>query len=72
MQNLSSALAPSDSSSNWSPPFPGQGTAVFAADTVLDGTYRIVRPLAQGGMGEVYLAAHERLPGYFAVKVLQA
>jgi serine/threonine-protein kinase len=62
----------SDSSPNWSPPFPVQGTAVFAADTVLDGTYRIVRPLAQGGMGEIYLAAHERLPGYFAVKVLQA
>jgi serine/threonine-protein kinase len=72
MQNLSSALATSDSSPNWSPPIPGLSTAVFAPDTVLDGTYRIVRPLAQGGMGEVYLAAHERLPGYFAVKALQA
>ncbi|HXI58372.1 MAG TPA: serine/threonine-protein kinase [Polyangia bacterium] len=72
MQNLSSALATSDSSPNWSPPIPGLSTAVFAPDTVLDGTYRIVRSLAQGGMGEVYLAAHERLPGYFAVKALQA
>ncbi|MEA2698318.1 MAG: eukaryotic-like serine/threonine-protein kinase [Myxococcales bacterium] len=72
MQNLSSALATSDSSPNWSPPIPGFSTAVFAPDTVLDGTYRIVRSLAQGGMGEVYLAAHERLPGYFAVKALQA
>ena len=47
-------------------------TGAFAPDTVLDGTYRIVRRLAQGGMGEVYLAAHERLPGFFAIKALQA
>lgn len=40
-------------------------------DMVLDGTYRIVKPLGEGGMGEVYLAAHERLPGFFAVKALQ-
>jgi serine/threonine-protein kinase len=38
---------------------------------VLDGTYRVLRLLGQGGMGDVYLAAHERLPGYFAVKALQ-
>jgi serine/threonine-protein kinase len=38
--------------------------------TVLHGTYRIVRPLAEGGCGEVYAAAHTRLPGQFAVKVL--
>ena len=38
--------------------------------TVLDGTYRIVRLLAEGGCGEVYAAAHTRLPGEFAVKVL--
>jgi serine/threonine protein kinase len=37
---------------------------------VLAGTYRILRPIAAGGMGEVYMAAHERLPGRFAVKVL--
>jgi len=42
----------------------------FAAGTVLKETYRIVRPLAEGGCGEVYLAAHTRLPGAFAVKVL--
>jgi eukaryotic-like serine/threonine-protein kinase len=45
-------------------------TAGFAAGTVLKETYRIVRPLAEGGCGEVYLAAHTRLPGEFAVKVL--
>jgi serine/threonine-protein kinase len=43
----------------------------FAIGTVLQDTYRIVRPLAEGGCGEVYLAAHTRLPGSFAVKVLQ-
>jgi serine/threonine-protein kinase len=36
----------------------------------LQETYRIVQPLGEGGCGEVYLAAHTRLPGTFAVKVL--
>ena len=35
----------------------------FAIGTMLNDTYRIVRPLAEGGCGEVYLAAHTRLPG---------
>jgi len=47
-------------------------TAGFAVGTVLKETYRIVRPLAEGGCGEVYLAAHTRLPGAFAVKVLHS
>jgi serine/threonine-protein kinase len=42
----------------------------FEPGVVLAGTYRILRPIASGGMGEVYVAAHERLPGRFAVKVL--
>jgi len=42
----------------------------LAVGTVLKGTYRIVRPLAEGGFGKVYLAAHTRLPGQFAVKLL--
>ncbi|HEY2899247.1 MAG TPA: serine/threonine-protein kinase [Polyangia bacterium] len=46
--------------------------AVFKPDTVLNGTYRIVRPLGRGGMGDVFLAAHARLPGNFAIKALQA
>ena len=46
--------------------------ARFAIGTVLQDTYRIVRPLAEGGCGEVYVAAHTRLPGEFAVKVLHS
>jgi serine/threonine-protein kinase len=42
----------------------------FAPGVVLADTYRILEPIAAGGMGEVYVAAHERLPGRFAVKVL--
>jgi len=42
----------------------------LAPGTVLHGTYRITRRLAEGGCGEVYAAAHTRLPGQFAVKVL--
>jgi serine/threonine-protein kinase len=38
--------------------------------SVLNDTYRIVRPLAEGGFGKVYLAAHTRLPGQFAIKLL--
>jgi serine/threonine-protein kinase len=50
---------------------PVAAAAGFAAGTILKETYRIVRPLAEGGCGEVYLAAHTRLPGQFAVKILQ-
>ncbi len=42
----------------------------IAVGSVLNDTYRIVRRLAEGGCGEVYLAAHTRLPGAFAVKFL--
>ena len=39
--------------------------------TVLGETYRLIRPLAQGGCGDVYVARHERLGSEVAVKVLQ-
>ena len=48
----------------------GPPTGGLSIGIVLQGTYRIVRPLAEGGCGEVYLAAHTRLPGRFAVKLL--
>jgi serine/threonine-protein kinase len=38
--------------------------------TVLDGAYRLVRPLGVGGMGTVYEAVHLRVPRRFAVKML--
>jgi serine/threonine protein kinase len=44
---------------------------LFQPETILDNNYRIVRALATGGMGEVYLAVHLRLPRTLAIKVLQ-
>jgi eukaryotic-like serine/threonine-protein kinase len=57
---------------------PQDGTALTAgpapADplvgTVLGGAFRILQPLARGGMGRVYEAEHLRVPRRFAVKVL--
>jgi serine/threonine protein kinase len=48
----------------------GPASGGLAIGIVLQGTYRILRPLAEGGCGEVYLAAHTRLPGRFAIKLL--
>jgi hypothetical protein len=42
----------------------------LAVDTILEDTYRIVRRIGRGGMGEVYEATHARLAGRYAVKVL--
>ncbi|MBC8131814.1 MAG: protein kinase [Deltaproteobacteria bacterium] len=44
--------------------------AVFAEGQVLQGTYRVVRRIGEGGMGVVYEATHARLAGRYAVKVL--
>jgi serine/threonine protein kinase len=38
--------------------------------TVLGDSYRIVRQVGQGGMGELYEATHLRLAGRYAIKVL--
>jgi serine/threonine-protein kinase len=44
--------------------------AIPTIGTTLGGTYRIVRPLAEGGCGHVYVAAHTRLGSEVAVKIL--
>ncbi|HXU80686.1 MAG TPA: serine/threonine-protein kinase, partial [Polyangia bacterium] len=44
---------------------------ILSPGTTIDGTYRVVRLVGEGGMGEVYEASHARLAGRYAVKVLQ-
>src|ERR1022692_1945837 len=44
--------------------------AIPTVGTTLRGTYRIVRPLAEGGCGDVFVAAHTRLGSEVAVKIL--
>lgn len=51
---------------------PPEESADFAPGTVLGGSYRLIRRLGRGGMGDIHLASHERLPGQFVVKVLSA
>ena len=47
-------------------------TVRLAAGQLLGGRYRIERELGEGGMGVVYLAADEQVPGErFAIKVLK-
>ena len=48
----------------------GRVPSSVEAGVVLDGTYKILRRIGDGGMGEVYEARHARLAGRYAVKVL--
>ncbi len=47
-----------------------QPYVLLAVGAVLQGRYKIVRVLASGGMGTVYLAEHIKLGGFVAVKEL--
>ncbi|WP_437647357.1 serine/threonine-protein kinase [Sorangium sp. So ce362] len=42
------------------------------ADEIVDGKYRLVRPLGRGGMAEVWLAVHVTLKTELAIKFLSA
>ncbi|HEY0190963.1 MAG TPA: serine/threonine-protein kinase [Kofleriaceae bacterium] len=53
----------------WSPP---QRDPELHPDQVIGGRYRVIRQLADGGMGTVYLAEHVLLRRRRAVKVLHA
>jgi serine/threonine-protein kinase len=44
----------------------------YAAGDLLAGRYRLLRLLASGGMGEVWVASHEALDIEVAVKVVRA
>lgn len=62
----------------WRPRTPGSKAAAassqlrLAIGQLLSGRYRIERELAEGGMGVVYLATDEQVPGEkFAIKVLK-
>lgn len=52
-----------------SPRTAGQAPSLLPG-TILRDTYRILRHIEKGGMGEVYEASHARLSGRYAVKVL--
>lgn len=52
-----------------SPRTAGQAPSLLPG-TILRDTYRILRHIERGGMGEVYEASHARLSGRYAVKVL--
>jgi serine/threonine protein kinase len=45
-------------------------SALLRPGTALNDTYRIVRFIGEGGMGEVYEVSHSRLSGRYAAKVL--
>ncbi len=61
-------LPDSDTDRDSASPF--QGVGDIRPGVVLRDTYRVVRHLSTGGVGSVFVAAHERLPGVVALKAL--
>src|SRR5688572_3416972 len=52
--------------------FPQAPPAPSLVGEVLDGRYRVIKKLGEGGMGEVYAAEHVHIDKKFAVKLLKA
>jgi tRNA A-37 threonylcarbamoyl transferase component Bud32 len=46
--------------------------ATLAVEQIVSDTYRIVRKVGSGGMGEIYEATHRRLAGRYAIKLLRS
>ncbi|MFT3698378.1 MAG: protein kinase [Kofleriaceae bacterium] len=51
--------------------FPQAPQAASLVGTVLDGRYRMIKLIGEGGMGEVYAAEHVHIDKRFAVKLLK-
>ncbi|MEO8840109.1 MAG: serine/threonine-protein kinase [Kofleriaceae bacterium] len=51
--------------------FPHAAPAATLVGTVLDGRYRIIKLIGEGGMGEVYSAEHVHIDKKFAIKLLK-
>jgi len=47
------------------------GDSGITPGTILQDTYRVVRRVGEGGMGEVFEATHARLSGRYAIKLLR-
>ncbi len=52
--------------------FPQAPAAPSLVGEVLDGRYKVIKKLGEGGMGEVYAAEHVHIEKRFAVKLLKA
>ncbi len=73
-EGLPKTLAPGRRESAMGPAQAGMSSSTvrLTAGQLLGGRYRIERELGEGGMGVVYLAADEQVPGErFAIKVLK-
>ena len=44
---------------------------LFKPGQVINETYRVDKPLGSGGMADVYVVTHTRLPRQFALKVMR-